>query len=109
MPDSPAITLWRNQYRLNLNLSWRAEVDKTVTDVPLWRQILAKWKREKRHPGIKDLLAEYESRSADAEHQRRSFSTAANQRQVCSNGSSESMERERVHWQMPPLLDRKVR
>lgn len=67
MQDSEAVTLWRNRFRLNLSKSWKADVDITVTDIELWKSILAGWKWQdtqgrwhKKHPGIKGLLTEYE-------------------------------------------------
>jgi hypothetical protein len=58
---------------LNLSASWKADVDKTVTDVELWREILANWhywkngRKIKKSPGIKQLLSEYERQSMNHE------------------------------------------
>ena len=68
--DSACVKLWRDTFRLNLSASWKADVDKTVTDIDLWKSILAQWKREKRHPGIKGILDEYERRQFDAIQQK---------------------------------------
>lgn len=65
MADCKAVKLWRDAYRMNLSVSWKADVDKTVTDLELWKKVIEKWKREKRHPGIKGILDEYESRKFD--------------------------------------------
>jgi hypothetical protein len=40
MNDSPAVAAWRDFAKLNLSQSWKADVDKTVVDVQLWREIL---------------------------------------------------------------------
>lgn len=65
--DSPAVKLWRDKFKLNLSASWKHDVDITVTDIELWKSILAGWKwqdaKGKWHnkaPGIKELLTEYE-------------------------------------------------
>ena len=69
--DSEVIRLWRDTFRLNLSQSWKADVDKTVTDVNLWAEILKGWgywhkgKWKKKSPAIKDLLSEYERREFD--------------------------------------------
>jgi hypothetical protein len=66
MPDSEPVRLWRNQFKLNLSVSWKADVDKTVTDIDLWKSILEGWgywhkgKWKKKSPAIKSLLDEYE-------------------------------------------------
>ncbi len=65
--DHPAVTLWRNAFKLNLSASWKADVEKTVTDLKLWKKIIDGWyyfdakgKKRTKHPGIKGLLTEYE-------------------------------------------------
>lgn len=69
MPDSPCVKLWRDTFLLNLSASWKADVDKTITDLALWRSILDGWyyikagKKIRKAPGIKNLLTEYERRS----------------------------------------------
>lgn len=66
MPDCEAVTLWRTKFRLNMSQSWKADVEKTVTDLDLWKSILDGWfyvehgKKKTKHPGIKNLLSEYE-------------------------------------------------
>jgi len=74
MNDSPAVKLWRDTFRLNISASWKADVDKTVTDIELWREILSNWyyfdakgKKHTKHPGIKNLLNEYERLAATNE------------------------------------------
>jgi hypothetical protein len=94
--DSEAVKLWRDFARLNLSQSWKADIDKTVTDIELWREILANWhyykngRKIKKSPGIKNLLTEYE---------RREFNRDAIQQ-----------ERDRVHCQesVPERRDRMV-
>ncbi len=72
MDDSPCVKLWRDTFKLNLSASWKQDVDKTVTDVELWREILANWhyykngRKIKKSPAIKTLLDEYERRQFDA-------------------------------------------
>jgi len=64
--DHPAVKLWRDKFQLNLSKSWKADVEKTVTDLKLWKSILDGWhywkdgKKFTKHPGIKGLLTEYE-------------------------------------------------
>ena len=71
MADSECVKLWRDTFKLNLSQSWKSDVDKTVTDVKLWAEILKGWgywhkgKWKKKSPGIKNLLAEYERREFD--------------------------------------------
>ena len=71
MDDSPCVKLWRDTFKLNLSTSWKADVDKTVTDVELWREILSTWwyykngRKVKKSPAIKTLLDEYESRARE--------------------------------------------
>lgn len=67
MPDSEPVRLWRERFKLNLSASWKADVEKTVTDLDLWKTILETWgwfdsnkKWHSRSPGIKGLLTEYE-------------------------------------------------
>ena len=99
LPDSPSVEMWRRQFRLNLSASWKADVDKTVTDLSLWRQVLEKWKREKRHPGIKGILDEYERREFDAIQQKGNGVHR-------SEGISERATRILPESGMPSLLDR---
>ncbi len=71
MEDSEPVKLWRDKFHLNLSQSWKADVDKTVTDVELWREILSTWwyhkngRKVKKSPAIKTLLDEYESRARE--------------------------------------------
>jgi len=97
--DSLPIRLWRDTFKLNLSQSWKADVDKTVTDLKLWKSILAQWKREKRHPGIKGLLDEYERREFDAIQQKGNGVYR-------EEGISERATRILFESGMPSLLDR---
>jgi hypothetical protein len=70
--DSEAVTLWRNTFKLNLSASWKHDVDITVTDIELWKSILAGWKWQdnkgrwhRKAPGIKNLLTEYERKTME--------------------------------------------
>ena len=99
MNDSEPVRLWRDFARLNISASWKADVDKTVTDLNLWKSILAQWKREKRHPGIKGILDEYESRQFDAIQQKGNGVH-------CKEGISERATRILPESGMPSLLDR---
>ncbi len=71
--DSEPVKLWRDKFNLNLSVSWKADVDKTVTDLKLWKEILRGWgyyrngKWIKKAPGIKNLLTEYERLAASNE------------------------------------------
>ena len=65
--DSEAVKLWRDKFHLNLSASWKRDVDVTVRDIELWREILENWqyqdkkgKWHKKSPAIKVLLDEYE-------------------------------------------------
>jgi len=97
--DSACVKLWRDTFRLNLSASWKADVDKTVKDIDLWKSVLAKWKREKRHPGIKGILDEYERRQFDAIQSQRNGVHR-------SEGISKRVERVLQESRMPPLLER---
>jgi len=69
--DHPAVKLWRDKFQLNLSKSWKQDVEKTITDLKLWKSILDNWhyfkdgKKFTKHPGIKGLLTEYERLAAD--------------------------------------------
>ena len=66
MNDSVPVRMWRDKFKLNLSASWKADVDKTVTDLKLWADILKDWgywkdgKWKRKSPAIKVLLDEYE-------------------------------------------------
>lgn len=67
MPDCDSVRLWREKFKLNLSNSWKRDVEKTITDLKLWKSILDGWfyfdakgKKRTKHPGIKNLLTEYE-------------------------------------------------
>src|SRR5438094_6654513 len=74
--DHPAVKLWRDKFRLNLSASWKRDVEITVKDLKLWKSILDGWywidtkgKKQKKAPGIKNLLTEYERLSVNREVQ----------------------------------------
>jgi hypothetical protein len=77
--DSPAIKLYRDTFRLNLNHGFRKDVELTVTDLDLWQEVLTNWRylkdgkwKPKNPLNIKGLLSEYEYRSnANHRHQSR--------------------------------------
>lgn len=78
MNEQPAVKLWRDKFNLNLSASWKRDVAITVQDLDLWREILDGWfyfdakgKKRNRHPGIKNLLTEYERRvqNIQSDHQ----------------------------------------
>lgn len=66
--DSPAIKMYRDKFRLNLNAGRRADVESTVTDLATWEYVLNSWgyydKRGKWKTfnplSIGKLLSEYE-------------------------------------------------
>lgn len=87
MSDSEPVKLWRDLFKLNLSASWKADVDKTITDIDLWREILANWhyfkagKKIRKSPGIKQLLTEYERLEQDKrDHQALVISTGSRER-----------------------------
>jgi len=71
LTDSEPVKLWRDLFKLNLSASWKSDVDKTITDIDLWRDILAHWyyikngKKIRKSPAIKPLLDFYESRERE--------------------------------------------
>lgn len=73
--DCESVRLWREKFKLNLSSSWKADVEKTITDIDLWKSILAGWfywkdgKKVTKHPGIKGLLTEYERQKFDRQLQ----------------------------------------
>ncbi|HEX5704915.1 MAG TPA: hypothetical protein VFX97_17085 [Pyrinomonadaceae bacterium] len=84
MPDCEPVRLWRERFKLNLSASWKADVEKTVTDLDLWKEILDGWfyvehgKKKTKHPGIKNLLNEYERQKCNQQLQEVSANNAAN-------------------------------
>lgn len=108
-PDCLPVKLWRDFAHLNLSASWKRDVETTITDIELWKQILSGWhyfdkkgKKHRKSPAIKPLLDEYERRQFDAI-------------QPKGNGihSTESLPQrpERLVSQhgMPPLLEKSQR
>lgn len=67
MPDSAAVTIWRDQMRYNLSKGRKADIDATVTDLELWKFVLANWGYFKKGKWVKfnplavgHQLSEYE-------------------------------------------------
>ncbi|SRR6266542_7065531 len=100
MADCEAVKLWRDTFKLNVSASWKRDVEITVKDLSLWKTILQQWKREHRHPGIKQLLDEYD---------RRKFNEVQSQSSGVHRQESLSQRRAgRVsESRMPALLERK--
>lgn len=105
-PESEAVRLWRDFAKLNLTVSWKHDVDITVTDLELWKSILLGWfwidakgKKHKKSPAIKPLLDEYERQQFDAIQQNGSGVH-------CSQGVPERTSRRVPEFSMPALLTR---
>ena len=84
MPEYSAVKLWRDKFRLNLSASWKRDVEVTVKDLDLWKEILDGWfyfdakgKKQTRHPGIKGLLTEYERQDHDRQLEKRNADNQA--------------------------------
>ena len=65
--ECEAVKLWRDKFKLNISASWKHDVEITITDLELWKEILEGWfyfdkrrKKHTKHPGMKGLLDEYE-------------------------------------------------
>ena len=43
MADSPAVKLWRDKWRMNLNAGRRHDIEATITDLDLWKYVLDHW------------------------------------------------------------------
>lgn len=43
MPDSEAVKLWRDKWKLNLSLGRKRDIDLTVLDLELWKYVLDNW------------------------------------------------------------------
>jgi len=43
MPDSEAVKLYRDIFRLTPNIGRREDIEKTVTDLKLWQEVLENW------------------------------------------------------------------
>lgn len=115
MPDCEAVTLWRKKFSLNLSRSWKADVEKTVTDLDLWKEILDGWfyfkdgKKFTKHPGIKGLLTEYERRvqNIHADNEAKAISARSGER--LSAGSDRYMpkvssEAERLYFRVGDVV-----
>jgi len=113
--DSECVKLWRDTFKLNLSQSWKADVDKTVTDIELWRELLAGWKWKDRKgkwhrksPAIKPLLDAYERikfdklEAANGNHQA-SVVSARSRERVSERGNSDVSK---VSCQPPSLYFR---
>ncbi len=98
MDDSDAVRAWRDLFKLNISASWKHDIDITITDIELWREILKGWgywkgrKWVKKAPFIKDLLSEYE---------RRQFDEVREQDNLPERGGERVAERS--YSPMPPL------
>ena len=65
--DSPAVKMYRDKFKLNLNIGRKEDIDLTITDLNLWDHVLNNWgyyskgKWVKYSPlNISALLSEYE-------------------------------------------------
>lgn len=103
MPDSEAVTLWRDRFRLNLSASWKRDVEKTVTDLDLWREVLDGWfyfdsqgKKRTKHPGIKGILDEYERRLQNAKANNQALALPARSRERISTGRDSDVSKVRI-------------
>ncbi len=43
MTDSPAVKAWRDKFKYNLSPGRREDIDLTVKDLDLWKQVLDSW------------------------------------------------------------------
>lgn len=43
MPDSAAVTIWRDKFHYNLNRGRKEDIDATVTDLELWKFVVDNW------------------------------------------------------------------
>ena len=70
--EHAAVKAYRDQFKLNVKLGFREDIIITVTDLDLWKSILANWgywkegKWIKYSPlNIKGMISEYERRTAN--------------------------------------------
>ena len=113
--DSEPVKLWRDLFKLNLSASWKADVEKTVTDIELWRKILSTWfwidakgKKHKKSPGIKQLLDEYDRlnherksmEAADSGNNEADALSARRGERISTGGDSDVSE----VWRKPPSI-----
>lgn len=42
-PDSPAVKIWRQKFKYNLSPGRKEDIDATITDLVLWKQVLDNW------------------------------------------------------------------
>lgn len=58
-----AVVLYRDTFRLCPNLGRRKDIVSTVTNIDLWKNVLAEWKEQKWNPlKINWMLSDYERR-----------------------------------------------
>lgn len=68
---SESVKIWRDTFKLNLRIGFREDIISTVTDLELWKSLLAEWKEKKWNPlSVKEQLSEYERRTHSKLHQR---------------------------------------
>jgi len=108
MTEHPAVKLWRDHFHLNLSASWKADVEKTITELDLWKEILDSWwyidsqgKKRTRHPGIKNLLTEYERRLQNIQSDNEAPAVSARSGAGISERCDSSMPQMRIE---PPSL-----
>ena len=116
MPDSEPVKLWREKFKLNLSASWKADVEKTITDLDLWKSLLDSWwyidsqgKKRTKHPGIKNLLTEYERRLQNIQSDHKAGTLPARCRAGLSEGrdsflSKVPSEAERLYFRVGDVV-----
>ena len=67
MSDSLAVKIWRDHFKMNLNLGYRHDIDATITDLELWAFVIRNWGYYKNGKWVNynplnvgHLLSEYE-------------------------------------------------
>jgi hypothetical protein len=81
MNDSPPVKLYRDTFKFNLKIGFKLDIERTVTDLDLWKSVLTNWgywkegKWVKYSPlNVKGMISEYERRESAA---KRSYDAAA--------------------------------
>jgi hypothetical protein len=76
MPDSEAVKMYRDKFRLNCSLGRKHDIDATVTDLDLWQYVLESWgywKAGKWHTysplSVAKMLSEYERLEQNGKHE----------------------------------------